>query len=102
MLIKGSIIRRPVSGTRYVIFDQDGHPHRGVFEVNAVHHNKMSQEQLLEYAALAESASPHPISKSLSGPMDRRDRPQQGHGHPGDQRKRRHGQSRWLFGGRRQ
>ena len=48
-----------------MVFDKTGTLTRGVFEVNDIHHNKMSQEQLLEYAALAESASSHPISKSL-------------------------------------
>ena len=65
VLIKGSNYLESLSQARYVVFDKTGTLTRGVFEVNAVHHNKMSQEQLLEYAALAESASSHPISKSL-------------------------------------
>ena len=65
VLIKGSNYLETLSQARYVVFDKTGTLTRGVFEVNAVHHNKMSQEQLLEYAALAESASSHPISKSL-------------------------------------
>lgn len=65
VLIKGSNYLETLSQARYVVFDKTGTLTRGVFEVNAVHHNKMSQEQLLEYATLAESASSHPISKSL-------------------------------------
>ena len=65
VLIKGSNYLETLSQARYVVFDKTGTLTCGVFEVNAVHHNKMSQEQLLEYAALAESASSHPISKSL-------------------------------------
>ena len=65
VLIKGSNYLETLAQTRYVVFDKTGTLTRGVFEVNDVHHNKMSQEQLLEYAALAESASSHPISKSL-------------------------------------
>ena len=65
VLIKGSNYLETLAQTRYVVFDKTGTLTRGVFEVNAVHHNKMSREQLLEYAALAESASSHPISKSL-------------------------------------
>lgn len=65
VLIKGSNYLETLSKVRSVVFDKTGTLTRGVFEVNAVHHNQMSQEQLLEYAALAESASSHPISKSL-------------------------------------
>ncbi|MGI5933856.1 MAG: heavy metal translocating P-type ATPase [Lawsonibacter sp.] len=65
VLIKGSNYLETLAQTRYVVFDKTGTLTRGVFEVNDVHHNKMSQEQLLEYAALAESASSHPISRSL-------------------------------------
>ena len=65
VLIKGSNYLETLSQARYVVFDKTGTLTRGVFEVDAVHHNEMSQEQLLEYAALAESASSHPISKSL-------------------------------------
>ena len=54
-----------MSKTKYVVFDKTGTLTQGVFEVNGVHHNQMEQEKLLEYAALAESASSHPISKSL-------------------------------------
>ena len=51
--------------TKYVVFDKTGTMTQGVFEVNGVHHNTMPEEQLLEYAALAECSSSHPISKSL-------------------------------------
>ena len=65
VLVKGSNYLEALAQTQYVVFDKTGTLTRGVFEVNDIHHNKMSQEQLLEYAALAESASSHPISKSL-------------------------------------
>ena len=65
MLIKGSNYLETLSKVRCVVFDKTGTLTRGVFEVNDIHHNHMSQEQLLEYAALAESASSHPISRSL-------------------------------------
>ena len=65
MLVKGSNYLETLSQTKYVVFDKTGTLTQGVFEVNAVHHNSMDQEKLLEYAALAESASSHPISKSL-------------------------------------
>ena len=65
VLSKGSNYLETLAQTRYVVFDKTGTLTRGVFEVNGIHHNQMSREQLLEYAALAESASSHPISKSL-------------------------------------
>ena len=65
VLIKGSNYLETLAQTRYVVFDKTGTLTRGVFEVNGIHHNQMSREQLLEYAALAESDSSHPISKSL-------------------------------------
>ena len=65
VLVKGSNYLETMSRTRYVVFDKTGTLTQGVFEVNAVHHNEMEREELLEYAALAESASSHPISKSL-------------------------------------
>ena len=65
VLIKGSNYLETLAQTRYVVFDKTGTLTRGVFEVNGIHHNQMSREQLLEYAAMAESASSHPISKSL-------------------------------------
>ena len=65
VLVKGSNYLETLSQTKCVVFDKTGTLTKGVFEVNEVHHNEMSREQLLEYAALAESASSHPISKSL-------------------------------------
>ena len=65
VLIKGSNYLETLAQTRYVVFDKTGTLTRGVFEVNGIHHNQMRREQLLESAALAESASSHPISKSL-------------------------------------
>ena len=65
VLVKGSNYLETMSRTRYVVFDKTGTLTQGVFEVNAVHHNEMEREERLEYAALAESASSHPISKSL-------------------------------------
>ena len=65
VLVKGSNYLETLSQTKCVVFDKTGTLTQGVFEVNEVHHNEMSREQLLEYAALAESASSHPISKSL-------------------------------------
>lgn len=65
VLVKGSNYLEILSQTRYVVFDKTGTMTQGVFEVNGIHHNKMEDEKLLEYAALAESASSHPISKSL-------------------------------------
>lgn len=65
VLVKGSNYLETLSQTRYVVFDKTGTLTQGVFEVNAVHHNEMEEEKLLEYAALAESASSHPISRSL-------------------------------------
>ena len=65
MLVKGSNYLETLSQTKYVVFDKTGTMTQGVFEVNGIHHNKMENEKLLEYAALAESASSHPISKSL-------------------------------------
>jgi len=65
ILVKGSNYLETLSKTKYVVFDKTGTLTEGVFEVNAVHHNIMAQNQLMEYAALAESASSHPISKSL-------------------------------------
>ena len=65
ILVKGSNYLEALSRTKYVVFDKTGTLTQGVFEVNAVHHNQMEEKKLLEYAALAESASSHPISKSL-------------------------------------
>lgn len=65
ILIKGSNYLETLSQTKYVVFDKTGTLTQGVFEVNAIHHNTMEEKKLLEYAALVESASSHPISKSL-------------------------------------
>lgn len=65
VLIKGSNYMETLSKTKYVVFDKTGTLTKGVFEVTAIHHNEMSEKELLEYAALAECASSHPISKSL-------------------------------------
>ena len=65
ILIKGSNYLETLSQVRTVVFDKTGTLTRGVFEVTAVHHSDMDEQKLLEYAALAECASAHPISKSL-------------------------------------
>ncbi len=65
ILIKGSNYMETLSKTKIVVFDKTGTLTQGVFEVNGVHHNSMEESKLLEYAALAECASSHPISKSL-------------------------------------
>ena len=65
ILVKGSNYLETLSQTKYVVFDKTGTLTQGVFEVSGVHHNKMEEARILEYAALAECASSHPISKSL-------------------------------------
>ena len=65
ILIKGSNYLETLSKTKIIVFDKTGTLTKGVFEVAGVHHNKIENEKLLEYAALAECASSHPISKSL-------------------------------------
>ena len=65
ILVKGSNYLETLSQTKYVVFDKTGTLTQGVFEVSGIHHNEMENEKLLYYAALAESASSHPISKSL-------------------------------------
>ena len=65
ILVKGSNYLETLAQTKYVVFDKTGTMTQGVFEVSGVHHNEMEEAKLLEYAALAESASSHPISKSL-------------------------------------
>lgn len=65
ILIKGSNYMETLSQTKMVVFDKTGTLTQGVFEVNGIHHNEMEDERLLEYAALAECSSSHPISKSL-------------------------------------
>lgn len=75
VLVKGSNYLETLSRTKTLVFDKTGTLTKGVFEVNAIHHNSMEEEKLIEYAALAESASSHPISKSLQKaygkPIDR-------------------------------
>ncbi len=65
ILIKGSNYLEALSKTKYVVFDKTGTLTKGVFNVNAVHHNTIDEERLIEYAALSECASSHPISLSL-------------------------------------
>ena len=65
VLVKGSNYLETLSQTKYVVFDKTGTMTKGVFEVNGVHHNELEDAKLLEYAALAECSSSHPISKSL-------------------------------------
>ncbi|MBR5046623.1 MAG: heavy metal translocating P-type ATPase, partial [Eubacterium sp.] len=75
VLVKGSNYLETLSQANYVVFDKTGTLTRGVFEVNAVHHNQIDQMKLLEYAAYTESASSHPIAKSImtayGQPIDR-------------------------------
>ena len=75
VLVKGSNYLETLASTKYVVFDKTGTMTQGVFEVSGVHHNEMDAEKLLEYAALAECSSSHPISKSLQKaygkPIDR-------------------------------
>ena len=75
MLVKGSNYLEALAQTRYVVFDKTGTMTQGVFEVSGIHHSTIPEEQLLEYAALAECSSSHPISKSLQKaygkPLDR-------------------------------
>ena len=65
VLVKGSNYLETLAGTKYVVFDKTGTMTQGVFEVTGVHHNTLPMEEILEYAALAESFSSHPISRSL-------------------------------------
>ena len=65
ILVKGSNYLESLSQAKCIVFDKTGTLTQGVFEVNGVHHNKLKEEKLLEYAALVESSSSHPISKSL-------------------------------------
>ena len=65
VLVKGSNYLETLSQTKCVVFDKTGTMTRGVFEVSGIHHNEMEDARLLEYAALAECSSSHPISKSL-------------------------------------
>ena len=65
ILIKGSNYLETLAKTKLVVFDKTGTLTKGVFEVNGIHHSELENQKLLEYAALAESASSHPISKSI-------------------------------------
>ena len=65
VLVKGSNYLETLSQTKCVVFDKTGTMTRGVFEVSGIHHNEVEDAKLLEYAALAECSSSHPISKSL-------------------------------------
>ena len=65
VVVQGSNYLETLSQTKIVVFDKTGTLTQGVFEVNGIHHNKLEDEKLIEYAALAESASSHPISRSL-------------------------------------
>ncbi len=65
VLVKGSNYLEALAATKYVVFDKTGTMTQGVFEVNGIHHSTIENDQLLEYATLAESYSTHPISKSL-------------------------------------
>ena len=75
VLVKGSNYLETLAQTKYVVFDKTGTMTQGVFEVSGIHHNEMADEKLIEYAALAECSSSHPISKSLQKaygkPIDR-------------------------------
>ena len=75
ILVKGSNYLETLAQTKYIVFDKTGTMTQGVFEVSGIHHNEMPDEKLLEYAALAECSSSHPISKSLQKaygkPIDR-------------------------------
>ena len=75
ILVKGSNYLETLAQTKYVVFDKTGTMTQGVFEVSGIHHNEVPDEKLLEYAALAECSSSHPISKSLQKaygkPVDR-------------------------------
>lgn len=71
VLVKGSNYLEALAATKYVVFDKTGTMTQGVFEVSGIHHSTIENEQLLEYATLAESYSTHPISKSLQNAYDK-------------------------------
>ncbi|MBS5589273.1 MAG: cadmium-translocating P-type ATPase [[Clostridium] spiroforme] len=71
VLVKGSNYLEALAATKYVVFDKTGTMTQGVFEVSGIHHSTIENEQLLEYATLAESYSTHPISKSLQKAYDK-------------------------------
>lgn len=71
VLVKGSNYLETLSKTKYVVFDKTGTLTKGIFEVSGVHHNKVEEAKILEYAALAESFSNHPISRSLKNAYGR-------------------------------
>lgn len=71
VLVKGSNYLEALAATKYVVFDKTGTMTQGVFEVSGIHHSTIKNEQLLEYATLAESYSTHPISKSLQKAYDK-------------------------------
>ena len=95
VLVKGSNYLETLSKTKIVVFDKTGTLTQGVFEVNGIHHSEMENATLVEYAALAESASTHPISKSLQRAYGKDDGPHPRHGRAGDQRQRRD-RPRWT------
>ena len=76
VLVKGSNYLETLSQAKMVVFDKTGTLTQGVFEVSGVHHSELENEKLLEYAALAECASSHPISKSLQTRLRQGHRPQ--------------------------
>ena len=89
VLVKGSNYLETLSKTKIVVFDKTGTLTKGVFEVSGIHHSEMENAKLVEYAALAESASSHPISKRLAAGSRQGDRPQPCVRCAGDQRQRR-------------
>ena len=99
VLVKGSNYLETLSQTKTVVFDKTGTLTQGVFEVSGVHHSEMEDAKLLEYAALAECASSHPISKSLQKAYGREIDRSRVSDIRGDQRRRRHGRGGRHAGG---
>ncbi len=95
VLVKGSNYLETLSQTKYVVFDKTGTMTQGVFEVSGVHHNEMEDAKLLEYAALAECSSSHPISKSLQKAYGKEYRQKSCHRCGRDQWQRCHCESGW-------